>query len=209
MTAWLLAAGVGLLFALLQYGLGRRARGASAMLVALLRALAITIVAALLFDAPAGSAKAIGPWVALDASASWLRESGSDSSAWKSAVQKARDAHGDSLLLFGDSVRSGRADARPADLASIVAPAVERALAAGRPLVVVTDGDLDDPETLKLLPSGSRVEIVPRASKSDVAVVSVEVPRAIVSGDTVEAKVALIAGPAGSPASTLTLSLAK
>ena len=209
MTAWLLAAGVGLAFAVLQYGIGRRARGASGLLVALLRAVAITIVAALLFDAPAGSAKPIGPWVALDASASWLRGSANDSSAWKTALERTRDARGDTLLLFGDSVRAGRSDAKPTDMASLVAPAVERALAAGRPLVVVTDGDLDDPETLKLLPSGSRVVVVPRTSKPDVAVVSLDVPRAIVSGDTVEVKVGLIAGPAGSPASTISLALGK
>ena len=61
--------------------------------------------------------------------------------------------------------------------------------------MVVTDGELTDPEALSDLPAGSRVVVVNRVQAPDLAVASLELPRAIVSGDTVEVRVGLVAGP--------------
>jgi hypothetical protein len=80
-------------------------------------------------------------------------------------------------------------------------------LGRGHPLVVVTDGELADPEALSDLPAGSRVVVINRAQAPDLAVASLELPRAIVSGDTVELRVGLVAGPRGAAAGTLTLSV--
>ena len=208
MSPWILAALAGLVFAFLQYA-GRDLRlGARAMAPAALRAVAITLLAALLLDAPAGRRKPLATWVALDASASWLR--GGDTSAWQRAWREVRAARPESLFLFGDSLRARRATdslTTPTDLASVARPAVERALGRGHPLVVVTDGELADPEALNELPAGSRVIVEPHRAASDLAVASLELPRAVVSGDTVELRVGLVAGASGSPAGTLAITV--
>ncbi len=208
MSPWILAALAGLVFAFLQY-VGRDLRlGARAILPAALRAVAITLLAALLLDAPAGRRKPLATWVALDASASWRR--GGDTSAWRRAWREVRAARPESLFLFGDSLRALRGTdslTTPGDLASTARPAVERALGRGHPLVVVTDGELADPEALNELPAGSRVIVEPHRSASDLAVSSLELPRAVVSGDTVELRVGLVAGGSGASAATLAITV--
>lgn len=208
MSPWIVAALAGLVFAFLQYA-GRDLRvGARALVPAVLRAVAVMLLAALLLDAPAGRRKPLATWVALDASASWRR--GGDTSAWQHAWREVRAARPESLFFFGDSLRARAGTdslTTPADLASIVRPAVERALGRGHPLVVVTDGELADPEALNELPAGSRVIVEPHRAGSDLAVASLELPRAVVSGDTVELRVGLVAGASGSPAGTLTISV--
>ena len=209
MSSLLVAALAGLVFAFLQYA-GRDLRlGARAIVPALLRFAVVTLLAALLLDAPAGRRKPMATWVALDASASWRR--GSDAEAWKKAWRDVRAAQPESLFLFGDSLRaigSGDSLTTPADLASIARPAVERALGRGHPITVVTDGELADPEALSDLPSGSRVIVEPRAQMLDLAVTSLELPRAIVSGDSVDVRVGLVAGARGAAAGTLSLTVA-
>src|SRR4029078_7798356 len=111
----------------------------------ILRLGAIALLAALVLDAPSGRAKPLPAWVALDASASWQRAG--DTTAWRDARRAARDANPDSLFLFGDSLRrASTADTAraPGDVASVVRPAVERALGRGHPLTIVTDGELSD-----------------------------------------------------------------
>ena len=66
MTTWLLAVAAGLVAAGIQYGRG--ALRPSTIPLALLRALAATLVVALLFSAPAGRATTEAADVALDAS---------------------------------------------------------------------------------------------------------------------------------------------
>src|SRR6476659_2200212 len=136
MSPWLLAALAGLVFAALQYA-GRDLRlGVRALLPALLRVGAVTLLAALLLDAPAGRRKPLATWAALDASASWRR--GSDTTSWKTALRDVRAVKAESLFLFGDSLRAARTPdslTTPADLASTARPAVERALGRGHPLV--------------------------------------------------------------------------
>src|SRR5215471_14449364 len=103
MSPWLIAALVGLVFAFLQYA-GRDLRlGVRVIVPALLRFGAVTLLAALLLDAPAGPRKPLATWVALDASASWRRAS--DTTPWRQAWRDVRAARPESLFLFGDSLR--------------------------------------------------------------------------------------------------------
>jgi hypothetical protein len=112
--------------------------------------------------------------------------------------------------LFGDSLRVGHLPdslTTPDDQASVVRPAVDRGLSRGHPVVVVTDGEVADPEALADLPAGSRVIVEAHAQARDLAVSSHEMPRAVVSGDTVEIRVGVVAGGRGAAPGTLTLAV--
>jgi hypothetical protein len=202
MLAWLLS----LLFAAVLAWWSYRAPAAGeanrVRWLAALRALAWIIVLALLLDAPAGPRSAVPPIAALDASASWLR--GGDSTLWRRAVSAARAASSE-LLLWGDSARTGPAPAAPHDVATRALPLAERALAVGRPLVLITDGELDDPATLASLPAGSRVQVLAHPEAIDAAVIGLDAPRAVVAGDTLEARVTVRAGGVAVPHATLSL----
>lgn len=172
----------------------------------LLRAAALTLVFALAFNAPAGARLVPAAMVALDASASWTR--GGDTARWRRAVVVARSLAGDSLILFGDSVRAVlRPPAHPGDNATRVRPLVERALAAGRPLTLITDGEIDDPGARVAFPGGSRVNVLAHSSAVDAGVVQLDAPRAVVSGDTLDVRVALRAGARATPAGTLVIAV--
>lgn len=203
MLLWIIAGVAGLVLAVLLYG-WRDARGAArAAPLILLRAIAFAVLVALILNAPAGPAHPSPPLVALDASQSWLRAN--DSASWRRAVQEARSASRDSLLLFGDSVRRANVPSLPGDQATRVQSLVDNALGAGRPLVLITDGVLDDPASLRTLPSGSRVDVVQGTPQRDVAVVSLDAPRAAVSGDTLDVHVMLRNGATAAPSGTLTM----
>jgi hypothetical protein len=205
MLKWLVAAVAGVAIAVLLYGRRESGRGARSAVLIGLRALAMTLLLALVLDAPSGPSRAPKPLVALDASASWER--GGDSALWRRARERVARLSSDSLVLFGDSVRVARAPARPADDASRARALVERSLASGRALVLVTDGELDDPASLEQLPSGSRVEVVQRKPARDLAVMSLDAPRATVSGDTIDVRATLRNGPVAAPGGTLALRL--
>ncbi|HUF27144.1 MAG TPA: hypothetical protein VMM18_09220 [Gemmatimonadaceae bacterium] len=194
MIAWVVAAAGGIALAALLYGWREPPPRQRFAFVAALRAIAITVLLALLLDAPVGRARPPAPVVALDASASWLR---TEPVLWDSARARVRALDPDSVLLTGDSARSSAVPERPTDLLSVVRGAVDRALAAGRPLVLVTDGEIDDPQSLEALPGGSRVQVISRPPRSDVAVRLIDAPQAAVAGDTIEARVTLAAGSAG------------
>jgi hypothetical protein len=205
MLTWGLALSLGLMLAALSYA---RLGSAAPRAVEALRVLAGTLAAALLLDAPLAPSRPLPPWVALDASASWTLD---DSSAWRAALAAADSAlagGADSLLLVGGTVRPGPAPTSPVDLASRVGPLVEQARALGRPIVLVTDGRLEDAERLDELPRGSQVVVPTAASRSDLGVAELEAPGGIVVGDTLDVRILLRAGGAGSPARTLALSLA-
>jgi hypothetical protein len=202
MTIWLVAVVGGVLLALLSY----EWRGASAgktLSVAVLRALAFTLLIALLLDAAAGRPRPVAPLVALDVSESWLR--GGDTTAWSSARRQAVAATGDSLLLLGDSVRVGDAPARPSDAASRLQPLIERALSTGRPLRLFTDGEVDDPEALSSVPSGSQVVVIDAGAASDAAVSDIQSPRAVIGNDTAEFRIEVTAGRTGAGAGAVAL----
>ena len=204
MSLWLLAIAAGILLAIVQYGARGVAAGGVSLTAAVLRAAAVTLIVALLLDAPAGCAKPVATWGALDASLSMTR---GDSSLWRAARDSIRGARADSVFAFGDSVRPAGATPAPRDESSELRPVVERALGAGHPLVVVTDGELDDPDAARGLPAGSRVVVLKRRPQRDLAVASIDIPRAVVSGDTVQATVTVVAGAAGAAAGTLEISV--
>ena len=201
-VTWLLAAAAGIILAAAAYS-GARAHGAAGALAPAMRAIAAGLLVALILDAPLGPLRAAGHMLALDASRSWAT---SPAAAWDSV--RARAGREDSILVFGDSVRSARVPPeKPMDATSRVAPLVDRAIAAGRPVRVVTDGRLDDPDALAHLPRGSLVEVPDPDDRPDMALAAVVAPRTAVSGDTLDVRVSLTAGPAGSPARSLTTRL--
>jgi hypothetical protein len=205
MSPWLVAFGAGLGFALLQYGWRRSFRGPLGLSAALLRFLAVMLVVALLLDAPTGAPRPVSSWTALDVSESMRR---GDTVLWRAAIDSAHASGGDSTILFGDSARtaSESANLRGSDRRSELRPVADRALASGHPVVVVTDGELSDPDAVGSLPAGSRLIVVPRSAQSDAAVVALEIPRALVAGDTVTARITIAGGPSGSAAGTAALS---
>lgn len=211
MTAWLVAVAVGVAVAALSYAPAGRAGPPVAPLapLALLRAGAVALLAAAALDAPVGRASETPPLVALDVSASWTR------AADTSALGRARDSTRvlgrgqgrDSLLLVGDSARRGDASARARDGASRIGDAADRAAASGRALVVLTDGELADPDALRRLPGGSRVVVIRPRRGPDAALVDVEAPRAVAARDTLEVRVTVAADAAGAPPGRLRLTL--
>src|SRR5215831_250236 len=206
MSPWLLAVAAGLVVVLVQYGWRDLRAGWAARAAALLRLAAITLLVALLLDAPSGPARPVTGWAALDVSASMSR---GDSSLWHAALDSFRRISAESAFVFGDSTR--RADAaplaKPSDPATLLRPIVERSLGAGHPLTLVTDGEFDDPDAVRSLPVGSRIIVIPRPAARDLGLVSIDVPRAVVSGDTIEARVGVVAGTGGAKAGTLSLTL--
>ncbi len=202
MLAWLLSLLLAAVLAWWSYrapapGESRRARGLAA-----LRAVSWIIVLALLFDAPAGARRAVPPIAALNASESWLR--GGDSALWRRATDAARAASSE-LLLWGDSARTAAAPPIPRDAGTRAMPLAERALAVGRPLVLITDGELNDPAALSSLPAGSRVEVLAHPPAINAAVISLNAPRAVVANDTLEARVTVRAGQLAVRSATLSL----
>ena len=204
MSPWLLAVGAGAAFALLGYGWRRTHQGPFWVTAAMLRWVVVTVVVALLLDAPSGPAQPVRSWAALDASQSMVRE---DSTLWLAALDSVRGAQPESTLWFGDSTRAapraGPDVVAPSDTRTELRPLADRAVAAGHPVILVTDGELADIEAVSTLPSGSRVVVLPRAGLSDAAVMGVEVPRAVVAGDTVTAQITVGAGNAGASAGSV------
>ena len=205
MLIWLFAVGGAWALAFAQYRLLSTHGGPRAAVPFVLRATALTIILALLFDAPIGSARHATPYAALDVSASW-RAVG-DSALWQRAIRSADSVGSDTLLLVGDSLRPGKPPAEPADVATRAAPLVERAIGSGRPVVFVTDGRVDDPERLTELPSGSRVVLIEGTQKRDAAITSLDTPSAVVSGDTISLVAVIAAGGAGAGAGQFDITL--
>ena len=201
MMPWLLAAAVGFGVAAVQYGPAGTRRELPA---AVLRGVAVTLLVALLLDAPAGATRAVRPIAVLDVSASWQR---GGPATYDSALRHFRTLSrtADSSFLFGDSLRHAAPPGVPTDSRTSTREAVDRALAAGRPLQIVTDGELDDPDALANLPAGSRLDVIARPAASDAAVIAVDAPRAVVGGDTVPIQVTVAAGAAGAGAGTLSI----
>ncbi len=202
MTAWLIALLAGAIAAAVQYG--RRLAEGRTRPLAVLRALAAALIVALLLGAPAGRGSRAASDVALDASESWLRAS--DSSAWHAAQDSAARAGG-AVHRFGDSLRAASGGGGPGDHASRLRDVVDAATGSGRPALIITDGELDEPELLVDLPRGSRVVVLARRDAPDAAVAALDASRALLAGDTVTARVTIIAGSMGSPAGRVELRL--
>ena len=205
MLSWIIALAAGLALAALAYRLRPAPNAAT---VYALRAFAGTAMVALLLDAPLGPSRPLAPWVGLDVSTSW--RAGGDAAQWTAAravVDSLESAGADSVILFGDSLRADSIPDVPSDIASRVGPLVDAAMAAGRPLVLVTDGMLDDPERISRLPRGSQVRVVTAAARPDAAIALLDAPGGALGGDTVPVRVVAKAGAAGSAATMLELRL--
>ena len=204
MILWFVALLAGLAVALVQYG--RAVLSPRAAPLAVLRVLATLLVVALLLDAPAGAARRPTPDVALDASMSWLRAAPS-CAAWGAALDSAHRLGGGRVLRFGDSLRADARRDPPADSRSLLRPVADRAAGTGTPVIVITDGELDDAELMSGLPRGSRAIVSRCVAGADVAVATLDAPRTLLAGDSVSARVTLVAGGAGAPAGRLELRL--
>jgi hypothetical protein len=105
------------------------------------------------------------------------------------------------VRLFGDE-RSG-ADTIPDRGRSLLAPALLAASAADRPVIVVTDGELEDARDVPPdLLARTSVRVFPRAPQPDVAITGVKGPSRITSGDSLvlEADVQTVGAPAADSA---------
>ena len=203
MLTWLIAALLGAALSFLMYALRERIGIVRALPPIALRAVALTVLLALVLNASAGAARAPDPLIALDVSRSWLRGGGG---GWERARARVQSLAADSLLVLGDSVRQRSLPDIPDDNASRVAPLVERALAAGRPVILITDGEIEDASALRSLPRGSRIEVLEGTDTADAGVIELDAPRAVVSGDTVEVAATVRAGMGGSAARALIFS---
>jgi hypothetical protein len=203
MFIWIAALIAGAAAVLFVYGL--KPGGGLTMLSAGLRLVAITGLVALILNAALGAARPAPAIVALDVSSSWLRNG--DSTRFREALSRARDEASDELLLFGDSLRIDGDTVSASDDASRVRPAVERAMAEGRPLRVFTDGEIEDAEALAPLVGGSGIVVLRADEAADIAVAELRVNRATVGGDTLDVDVALTGSQRGGPPSRLTITL--
>ncbi|MBM3908390.1 MAG: hypothetical protein FJ363_10015 [Gemmatimonadetes bacterium] len=200
MLPWLLSLLIGAAAALWLYGRRLPSDNYRRALFAL-RAVAIALVVALLLDAPLGARSTPRRLTALDASVSWQQ---GGAGRFAEAIAKARSAEAE-LLVFGDSVRAAEPPSQPTDHATRVAPAVDRAAALGHPLDIITDGQLDDPESLGALPAGSTITVVPAPPSIDVAVRSLEAPSAATPGDSIELRALVVSAGAPVPSATISV----
>ncbi len=130
------------------------------------------------------------PLVLLDGSLSLTAAGG----RWREARDSA--ARWGELRLFGDE-RTGQ-DTAPNRGRSLLAPALIAASAADRPVIVVTDGEIEDARDLPPdLLARTGVRLFPRARVADVAITRVSGPARLTSGDTLRLEVELEA--AGGP----------
>jgi hypothetical protein len=106
---------------------------------------------------------------------------------------------------MGDSLRPGAAPDHPDDDATRAAEPAARARASGRPLVLITDGEVDDPASLGALPPASRTELIARAPRVDLGVADLEAPASAVSGDTIEVRATVAAGALAVGGASVTL----
>lgn len=213
MIRWTLALILGAAVAWLAYRRASTASRGPVVLLALLRGVAVALVAALLFGAPSAPPRPAQPVIAVDASASWRRAATDDSTAvriLRAFVDSVRGT-ADDVVLLGDSVRDVSvrdiAGLVPRDRSSRVRPAVDRAAALGRPLLLVTDGEVEDPEALNDAPAGSAVRMPVRIPRADAALSELSVPTTATAGDTLQVSALLVAGGAGAGDGTLQLAI--
>ncbi|GJG87670.1 hypothetical protein tb265_28510 [Gemmatimonadetes bacterium T265] len=203
MTGWIFAALVGVVVGLAGYAPALRRRAAFGWLAAA-RALAVALVAAVAIGARVAGRPRTDAIVALDASASWTR--GADPTAARAAADSAgrlASRAGVRLAATGESLRAAgpvTPDLRPSDRASRVGALAESAATTGLPFVLVTDGEVDDPDAVARAPVGSRVVVVRPARRADAAVVRLDAPETLAPGDTATVTITVGADSAGAGA---------
>lgn len=162
--------------------------------LALLRAGVWSLVAALLVNPGCRREDRAATTVLLDASASMLDHAGD--ARWRASLDSARAHAGANgrILLFGEQPRPWTGNATPGDRSSRLLPALRQAAGFGGPLVVVTDGSIDDAGALPGdLLRASRVVLVPRPDNVDAAVAAIDLPAALRAGDTTAAVIDVMA----------------
>jgi len=205
MLLWILALLAGAGLAYLTYR--QQPSGPAAPVIAL-RAVAGVAVAALLLNVPLGSSQPLAPWVGVDVSASWATVGGAEGWARAREVVDSLRAEGaDSLFVFGDSVRADSLPTVPTDRNSRVGALIDAAIAVGRPLVLVTDGALDDPDRVARLPRGSALRVIAATPRPDAAIALLDAPGGALGGDTISVRLLTKAGAAGAAAGSVTLRL--
>jgi hypothetical protein len=122
------------------------------------------------------------PLVLLDASISM----GAAGGRWAEARDSA--ARWGDVRRFGDE--RGPEDTLPSRGRSLLAPALTAASASDRPVVVVTDGEIDDAGDLPPdLLARATVRLFPRAARPDLALVSLGGPARVTAGDSIPLEV--------------------
>ncbi len=122
------------------------------------------------------------PLVLLDASLSM----GGAGGRWREASDSA--SRWGEVRTFGDE-RSDR-DSTPARGRSLLAPALLAASASARPLIVVTDGEIEDVRDVPPdLISRSTIRVLPRVRHTDFAITRLSGPARVSAGDTIPLEV--------------------
>ncbi|HKU60658.1 MAG TPA: hypothetical protein VJQ44_05520 [Gemmatimonadales bacterium] len=162
---------------------------------AVCRALAWSAIGLLLLNVSCPSAGAPRrPLVLLDGSLSM----GAAGGRWREALDSAR--HWGDVRIFGDEPPTG--DTVPSAGRSLLGPALSAAAASDRPVIVVSDGEIEDAGDLppELLGRAS-VRLFPRPSVPDLAITSLGGPARVTAGDSVVLNV-VVEGEAGTQADT-------
>jgi hypothetical protein len=159
---------------------------------AVCRALALLVLLLLLADPLLPGGRPARPLVLLDASLSM----GGAGGQWAAARESAA-ARGEFRLVGDDSPRG---DTTPHRGASRLGPALRAAAVADRPLVIVTDGEVDDAAALDpAAMARAALVVLPRPPLAGAAIAALDGPDRATVGDTLEfsAEIGMFAGPAG------------
>ncbi len=175
--------------------LGRRA-----LIPLACRAVAWSALGLLLINLGCPGTEAPGrPLVLLDGSLSM----GAAGGRWREARDSAAGL-GD-VRIFGDEQTAN--DTVPSRGRSLLAPALTAAAASGRPVVVVTDGEIEDANDLPVdLLARAGVRVFPRTASPDVAITAVTGPARVAAGDSLVVEVEVRA-LAGAPADSVSVAL--
>lgn len=147
------------------------------------RTVALTVAGVLLLDLSCGIRSfSSRPLVLLDGSLSMAAAGGQ----WRAARDSALGWG--IVRMFGDAAGSG--DSTPDRGASRLGPALAAAAAAGRRVVVVSDGEVDDAANLPAdLLAGASIRIFPRRVVPDAAVTELVAPERVALDDTLDVDV--------------------
>lgn len=170
--------------ALTYFGL-ERVRGTFAIAAVACRAVAWTALGLLLLNVSCPRPpEIVRPLVLLDGSLSMTGAGGRWAEARAAAIRS-----GD-VRIFGDD--RVIADSLPARGRSLLAPALAAASAAGRPVVIVSDGEIEDARDLPPdLLARATVRVLARPVVRDVAITEVAGPARVTAGDTLSLEIEL------------------
>jgi hypothetical protein len=182
MLGLIVALGAAALIAGFTY-LRRERLGIEGLGLAALRTVALASLLVLVLNPVRGARVAGGePTVLLDASLSMTAAGGQ----WSTALDTARGLAGTAaaVLRFGSGVTAFDT-VPPADGRSRLGPALAAAQGRGRPVVIVTDGELDDAAAIPAaLLGGARVVLLQRDTAPGAALIDAHLPAVAQRGDS-------------------------